>query len=247
MNPDEIADWTIDYDLSKKLEFIEDIVNSESINFKTSGNYITGFVLRIKNSTIKEAELKGGNKAKNLKNILTIKSGEPMEVNLKSLQSIPKPGEVSHVQGTFKISTSISGGVKNINLNEPNVQTIINSQAPDNLKYEIVSKGIFYYYNGDPIDCIKELFRVIEDRKDFRNFNKYKVIRDMYSHKLPYRKETTELFKVTFNPNPFECINFDPDNGFIILDPGSNKNTGLLYSMAKEFTTDVKILLKLAY
>ena len=42
MNPDEIADWTIDYDLSKKLEFIGDIVNSESINFKTSDNYITG-------------------------------------------------------------------------------------------------------------------------------------------------------------------------------------------------------------
>ena len=245
MNPDEIADWKIDYDLSEKLEFIGGINDSESIKFKTSGNCITGFVLRIKDSTIKDAEIKGGNKAKNLKNFLTIKSGQPMEVNLKSLQSIPKPGEDTHIQGTFTITTGgIGGAVKNIDISEPNIQTIINSQAPDNLKYEFVSKGIFYYYNGDPIDCIKELFRAVEDRKNFPNYDKYNVIRDIYSHKLPYRKKTTDLFKVTFNPNTFEG-KFDPDNGIIILDSTSNKKTRLLYKMAKEFRSDVKKLLKL--
>ena len=151
LNPNEIADWTLDFDLSQKLEFIGNISDSESIKFKISEKYITGFVLKIKNSTLKEAERKGNYKAKNLKYILTIKSGQPMEVNLKSLQSIPKPGEVSHVQGTFKFSWSIGGGVDNLNINEPNIQTIINSQAPDNLKYEFVSNAIFYYYNGDPI------------------------------------------------------------------------------------------------
>lgn len=248
MNPDETADWTIDYDLSKKLEFIGDTVNSESINFKTSGNLITGFVLTIKNSTLNQAEQKGDNKAKNLKNILTIKSGEPLQVNLKSLQSDPKPGKLGHLQKTCPINTGgISGAVKNINISEPDIQTIINSEAPDDLKYEFASKGILHYYNGYPIDCIKELFRVIEGEKDFPNFKQYKVIRDMYSHKLPYWENTTKLFKIAFNPNPFDCIKFDPDNGFIILDPSSNQNTRLLNKMAKEFTFEVRKLLKLDY
>lgn len=70
-----------------------------------------------------------------------------MEVNLKSLQSIPKSGEASHVQGTFTFRWSIGGGIDNLNINEPNIQTIIGSKEPENLKYEFVSKAIFYDYN----------------------------------------------------------------------------------------------------
>jgi hypothetical protein len=248
LNPDEITDWTLDFDLSEKLEFMGNITDSKSIKFKTSENYITGFVLQIKNSTLKEAEQKGSYKAKNLKNILTIKSGEPTEVNLKSLQSIPKLGSNSHVQGSFIVPTGgIRGAVNSINIDEPTIQSIINSQEPANLKYEIVSKAIFYYYNRDPIDCIKELFRVIEDKEDFPKFKKYKVLRNMFSHKLPYTKETIALFKVTFNPNPFECIKFELDNGLIILDLDSNKNKRLLGKMAGEFISEIKTLLKLNY
>jgi hypothetical protein len=245
LDPNEIADWNIDFDISERLEFTGKISDSNTIKFRKVDNYITGFTVTVKNSTMEDAERKGREKARNLKNILTIKSGIPLEEIFKSLESIPKPGQDKHIQGEFVLSTGgIKGGIDNLDLNDSNIQSIINSREPQNLKYEYFTKGIFYYYNSNPVDCIKESFRVIEDNKNFYDYYKYKVLRDIFSHKPPYIKETIELFDKCFSPNPFECKKFEPQNGWIIIDLDSNKNQRLLNKIAIELRSQIRKFFK---
>jgi hypothetical protein len=78
LDPNEIADWDLNFEISERLEFTGEITDSNTIKFKKSDKNIVGFNLIIKNSTIKDAEEKGKDKTKNLKNILTIKSGMPL-------------------------------------------------------------------------------------------------------------------------------------------------------------------------
>jgi hypothetical protein len=98
----------------------------------------------------------------------------------------------------------------------------------------------------NPIDCIKESFRVIEDNKKFHNYCKYKILRDIFSHKLPYTRETVELFGKCFSPNPFECKKFEPENGWIIIDLDSNKNQRLLSKIAIELRSQIREYLRLS-
>jgi len=247
LDPNKKADWNVDFEISKRLEFIGNILDSNTIKFRKSDNCITGFNIIVKNTTMKDAEQKANDRAKNLKNILTIKSGMPIEIDLKSLESIPEPGQDKHIMGTFRIGLGgIDGGIHNLDLNDSNIQLIINSNGQNSLKYEYVSKGIFYYYNLNPIDCIKELFRVIENNKNFPDYDKYKVLRDMYSHDQPYEKKTVELFSKCFTPNSFEYKKFDPGNGWIIIDLDSNKNMRLLNKLALQLRSQVITLLKLS-
>jgi hypothetical protein len=248
MDENEITDWILEFDLSEKIAFLDAVTDSAGIKFKTSGKYVTGFIFTLKNLTIKEAEKKGKNKAMNLKNILTIISGVPIEVYLKSLHSEPKPGKPGHVRGSFRVSLGgIEGGFNKLDANLSEIQSIINSQEPSNLKYEYASKGIFYYYNLNPIECIKELFKVIVDQKTFFNYNKYEVIRNIFSHSPPYKKETIDSFLKIFNPNDFEFKKFVPNNGWLIFDIDSNKNLRIFNSLASRFISDVRKYLKLEY
>lgn len=246
LRDDEVRDWIIDFDLDEKIELIGKITESRSVKFKISANFITGFNLLVKNTKMKAAEHNGLEKAKNIKNILTIKSGMPLKINLRGIQSVPISGKMGFGFGNFMINLGgVKGGIAMLDINEANIQKVINSSGSQSLKYEIVSKAIFYYYHRYPIDCIKELFRLIEDDCNFPNYYKYKIIRNLFSHNLPYYEETIELFNLHFNPNPFDCNIFDPDKKVIILDLDSNKTMSIMYKLAGDFITDIKKNLKL--
>jgi len=51
LDPNEKADWNVDFEISKRLEFIGNILDSNTIKFRKLDNYITGFNIIVKNTT----------------------------------------------------------------------------------------------------------------------------------------------------------------------------------------------------
>ena len=236
-----VADWRFDYNLSDKIPFLDEVIDYPTIIFKKTDKHIIGFYLIVKNSLQEDAENKAAKKAKNLKCILTIKSGMPIEVNLREYHSLPKEGQTGCVSASFTSRYKIEGSFKNLDLNMPLIQTIINSTQTKSLKYKYATKGIFHYYNGNPIECIKELFKIVEKKNEKKekklppDYKKYKVLRNMYSHKLPYLKKTRNLFLEVFNQESFDYMKYDPDGCWIIINLESNKNQRILNKLANDF------------
>jgi hypothetical protein len=78
------------------------------------------------------------------------------------------------------------------------------------------------------VDCIKELFKVIETNKSFPDYEKYESVRDLFSHRPQYFKPTVEKFLKYFNDKSFDYKKFDPHNGWIIIDLESSKSKQVL-------------------
>lgn len=236
----EYADWIFDCNLSDKIPFLDEVIDSPTIMFKKTAKHIIGFLLIVRNSLLEDAEKKAANKAKNLKCILTIKSGMPIQVNIKGYHSLPKQGQTGRVSASFTFRYRIGGSFKKLDLNMPLIQSIINSTRSESLKYELATKAVFHYYNGNPADCIKELFVLVESDELFPDYKKYKVLRNMFSHRPPYRKETKDLFLEIFNEDSFDYTRYDPDNCWINVDLESNKSQRLLNKLAKDFIDSIR-------
>ena len=148
----------------------------------------------------------------------------------------PKKNQLSKVGKTLTLGSKIDGAIRDLDLNEDIIKLITNSTFPCNESYKYLSKAIFHYYNNNPIDCIKEGFRIIANDSEFScSFDVYKSIRDMNSHgQSPgqhYKQDTIELFEKTFTHNDFEYKS-DSSSGTIIINWESDKNHKKLVSIA---------------
>lgn len=236
----EPADWMFDCNLSDKIPVLDEVIDSPTIVFKKTAKYVIGFLLIVRNSLLEDAQKKAANKAKNLKCILTIKSGMPIEVNIKGYHILPKEGQSGRVSASFTFRYRIEGSFKKLDLNTPHIQSIINSTQTKSLKYELAAKAVFHYYNGNPVDCIKELFMIMENDELFPQYKKYKVLCNMFSHRPPYWKETTDLFLEIFNEDSFDYIRYDPENCWIDIDLESNKSQRFLNKLANDFIESIR-------
>lgn len=97
-------DWVFTYNISKPIKYFGNIKDAPNIKINTDNKEITGFTITIKNSSYDDAEKKSKKKADNLANIITIKSGMPVEANLGSYHSFPKTNELSHVDKCLTLS-----------------------------------------------------------------------------------------------------------------------------------------------
>ncbi len=241
----EVSDWVFDFNLSEKIEYFENVVDLPNLTFKKSEKNVTGCIYTVKNSTFEDAEKKYHDKSRNLKYILTIKSGMPIDIYLKGYHSIPKEGNFAHVSSSFRNSYRILGGFKNLDLSSPEIHSILTGSESKNLKYQYLAKAIFHYFYGNSADCIKEIFKLISENSQFPNYEKLKVLRDIFSHKPQYVKETMELFLKHFDSNSFDYRKYDPDNCWIIIDLESNKNVRTLNKLSKDSIEMLRNELKL--
>ena len=129
------SDWVFNFRLSKSIEILNNctMLNSPNIKFTKKENYLTGFTITIRDSYQDKAEQKSRDKAKRLADILTIKSGMPIEVNLADYHSVKKENELKHVTKTLTIIYNIDGGINNLDLNDSNIQNIIHSSKSKSL------------------------------------------------------------------------------------------------------------------
>jgi hypothetical protein len=222
---------------SKKIEYLGKINSSSTIETKVSGNHITGFRFTIRQSSFEDAERKSNNRANNLKNYLIVESGVPTNINLMGYQNIKKDGS-RRVTGFFKLMGDINGGVNDLDLNNDHIKSIINYNEPKSRELDYLSKAIFHRYNNNLVDCIKELFKIID--KTVPDYEKYKVIRDLYSHRPPYVKPTVEKFLNHFNDKSFDYKKFDPDNGWIIIDIESSRSKQVLGQLIDDCIKSIK-------
>jgi hypothetical protein len=240
MNNEDNSDWVFDYNLSKKIEYLGKINNSSTIETKVSGNHITGFRITIRQSSFEDAERKSNNRANNLKNYLIVESGEPTNINITGYHEIPKSNGTARVSRSLTSIYRINGAINDLDLNNDNIKSKINYSESKSLELEYFSKAIFHRYNNNLVDCIKELFKVIEDNSSFPDYEKYKVIRDLFSHRPEYYKDTMFRFLKYFNDKSFDYKRFDPDNGWIIIDLESSKSKQALGQLIDDCIKSVK-------
>lgn len=248
----KLTDWIFRFIISEKIPLLNQIENSHNIEFEIeeiqNGNnskYLTGFNVRINNSPLDEAETRSRIIARNLKNILIIKSGIPIDVNLKNYTSMPKQGELQHIMTSLTLRWKIEGGIKELDLKNPDIQSVLYLSEIDSLKYQYLSKGIFHYYNKNPAESIRELFRVIENNSKFPNYARYQVLRHLFSHEPPYHHNTISQFLKEFNNNDFDYNKFDPSNNIIIIDMESGKTKSLLNNIASNLISELRKELKI--
>lgn len=231
---DELSDWVYDYNLSNKIEYLGEVNSSSTVEAKVSEKHITGFRITIKQSSFEDAERKSDNKANNLKNYLIV----PTNINLIGYQNIPKENGVIRVTGFFRLMRDINGGLSDLDLNNDHIKSIINYHEHKSLELEYLSRAIFHRYNNNLVDCINELFRVIE--KSFPEYEKYESLRDLFSHRPQYFKNTIATFLEYFDDKSFYYKKFDPQNGWIIIDIESSKSKQILHQIIKECIKSIK-------
>lgn len=261
MTDSDVVERIFHYTLSQEIEFFNNIQNSFTITFETSEKTVKEklckFIVGFKISCNIKDEIKAKSQtnmiADNLKNLIIIKSGMPVTIFLKVQTNILKSGK-QQVIGSFKLSHSMVGGINKLNLNDRQIQKISNANMQKQLKYQYFAIGIIHYYYGYYIDCIRELFKLIETRKKFPKHERYKVIRDIFSHN-PYAHypSTIQNFQNQFNNVlEYKIIKKQPKkigrtvcNKKIIINHGLIKNEKVFAEIAKEFIQELRRKYKL--
>ncbi|SRR6266540_4393799 len=147
----DTADWVFDYNLSNKIEYLGKFTNTPAFEIKSSDNYITGFRITIRQSSLEDAEIKSNNKANNLKNYLIVESGMPTDINLIGYEQIKHDG-LRRVSGSLRLLSSIKGAINDLNMNDENIFSIINQDGIKKLELDYFSKAIFHRYNNNLVD-----------------------------------------------------------------------------------------------
>lgn len=141
----------------------------------------------------------------------------------------------------------IEGAIKDLDLNDNLITQITNYRFPQDQPYEYLSKAIFHCYNNNPQDCIKEGFKVIENKREFfTSYDEFEVLRDLFSHgQIPgyrYQENTIKRFESTFKNDPFD---YTIENGLLEINWKSNKNHSKLNSISNKLIHELKTYLKL--
>jgi hypothetical protein len=193
-------------------------------------------------------------KAEKLGKILTILSGMELRALPASALGIPYRPGLLRVHKDFNIKYDIEGSIDKVDASDSNIRNIIDKKVNPQLDY--LSDAVAHRNHGRLSETIKKAFMVIdEDRfanhysKIVTNYNKYKCIRDILSH-----REGQQLYTNTKNdfigffkplPNNFDFMYRDEINGVFIFDFDSDKTKKTLKKVAKELIAEVRVILGL--
>jgi hypothetical protein len=190
---------------------------------KDVNEFIKGFDLAIKSRNPEEAETISKVKAKNLEKILTIKTGMTIRIFLSGVECVHKATGMGRVAKLFTFVSGVQGGLNNLDLTDPTIQTLINGSSNFDLGY--LSKAVQHMYEGRTVECIKEAFRIIETNPSIENYHKYKCIRDILSHQEQQKlyQKTLDNFDYYFGLDSFDLVRYNPEKGEIIINFESDK------------------------
>lgn len=119
--------------------YSHNLKDSSDIRFiRDSSGYLEGFYIKINNADSRvEAERIGEKKAKNLNNILTIKSGMTINARLSNFEGTNKnkaDGE-KPIAKNIRLTFSIKGGIEELDLNNSAISRLINEDTNPQLEY----------------------------------------------------------------------------------------------------------------
>lgn len=250
----ESYDWTFNYKLSRPV-YCKCSKDDSTIKFqKDSNNNLTGFRIKVKNKTDPDASEISKMKADKLEKILTILSGMELKALPEDTLGIPyKPG-LRRVHKSFIVKYDIEGSIDKVDTTDPNIRNIINRDVNPALEYlcdAVVHKG-----HGRYSEAIKEAFRVIDEKRNVNyyskivpDYNKYKCIRDILSHREGQQlyRTTMNYFTNYFRPvhDKFDFMHYDNRNRKIIFDSDSPKTKKTLERVAKDLIGEVRVILGL--
>lgn len=120
--------------------------------------------------------------------------------------------------------------------------SFITSETDKNLLY--LADSISHYYTGEPVISIREAFKIFENEKNPQH-NKFKALRNIFSHDMPFKKDTLNMFEQEFNKDDFDYIQYDIAKGILIIDLKSHKTLKKLNGLSLELRNYCKGKLKL--
>lgn len=236
---------TFHYVLSEKIPS-KNVRNGLDIKFvKDSNDVIEGFSIVVTSSDPDEAEKISKKKASNLESILTIKSGMTVHADLSGLECEDKITGSGHVAKTLQVVYGIKGGLDKLDLTDSAIQKSINSFPNPNLGY--LSRAVHHMYEGRAGESIKEAFKIIERNSSFKDYYKYKCIRDVLSHteQQKFTPGTVNNFNMYFGPTAFDFRRYNPTKGEIVIDPESVKTNRTLLTLARDLVKESRTILNL--
>jgi hypothetical protein len=167
-------------------------------------------------------------------------SGTPVHANLISFQGFKEQDKLIRLGRSFTFRYNIGGGIINLDANDEQISRIIESDDSNSKYLEDLENATVHYFNHRPTECIKVLFKAIENNKTIENYHKYESLRHLFTHEPPYRKSTIKLFTQEFDEHCFDYEKYDPENGLIVIDMMSNKNIRILNKLASQLIVSVK-------
>ena len=169
-------------------------------------------------------------------------------------ERVPKKPGLIRVGKSFTMKYTIEGSIEKIDIADSKIQNVINQEVYPELEY--LSNAVAHKNQGRYSESIKESFRVIDEEKSLKhysksvtNYNKYKCVRDILSHRegQQLRNSTMEYFTRFFDPvrNAFDFMYYDNGNRIIIFDSESPKTKRTLEQIATDLIMDIKNILGL--
>lgn len=129
------------------------------------------------------------------------------------------------------MSWSIGGNIAELDLTNKNTNSLILSDSNENLIH--LSSLVSQHYIGNPFESIKEAYKIVENNQN-PNYNKFKVLRHIFSHTPPYNQSTIDMFTKEYSNTDFDYLQYDPQNRILILNPNSHKTLKKLNGIALE-------------
>jgi hypothetical protein len=253
-SPGARYDWTFTYELSKPV-FCKESNDDNTIKLvKDPNNNLIGFKIGIENETDSKAAELSEIKKNRLERILIVLSGMELEARLTGEQGVPRKPGLIRVGKTLTLRYNIDGWIKKIDVTDPNIGNLINLEVNPELDY--ISKAVAHKYHKRYSESIKEAFRVIDEEKSakhystlVKDYDKYKCIRDILSHKEGQRLHgnTKSNFLSYFKPvhDAFDFMYCDESYGVFIFDLDSPKTKQTLEKVAADLISEVRNTLKL--
>ncbi len=244
---DDCWDCTYHYLLQERLPSKNVLDGSDFKFVKDENEFIKGFDLAIKSRNPDEAETISKFKAINLEKILTIKSGMTVRIFLSGVECVHTATGMGRVAKLFTFVSGVQGGLNNLDLTDPTIQTLINGSSNFDLGYLQSSKAVQHMYEGRTVECIMEAFRIIETNHSFKNYHKYKCIRDILSHQEQQKlyPKTLQNFDHYFGHDSFDLKRYNPEKGEIIINFESDNTKKTLFRLAKDLINECRLILDL--
>lgn len=202
---EKLSNWEIHFTLSEKIDcedtlpVIENLEIETSIG-KTNQKSITGFNIKVENTTKEIAMEKASKKAQTFTDLLSATSGTASIPRLDGT-SVEKPTGGHTVSKTFTISYNIRNNAE-LNIPKQRLEDILENKdtiLSQQLKY--VNRATDSLKNRDPASTIKELVLACNEHPQ-GNSAKYKSLRNALSHEIP-KPETIQRIKNDFGQDYF--------------------------------------------
>lgn len=230
------SNWEIHFTLSEKIDCEDNLptingIEIEICNGKANQKSITGFNIKVENTTQAIAKEIANKKAQIFTDLLSTTSGTASIPRLDGTR-VEKPTGGHTVSKTFTISYNIRNNA-DINIPIQRLEDILenkDSELSQQMKY--VNRSTDAIKNRDPASAIKDLFLACNQNPQ-GTLVKYKSLRNALSHDPVYQQDIQNI-KRDFGEDYFEFTSEDR------FDYSSDKNMKNLTTEANSFLRQVR-------